>query len=212
MSVSAAASSLTRHRSFVRFWCARTFTNGAYMMQGVAVGWQIYALTNDPLDLGLVGLVQFFPLLATSIIAGQVLDLFDRRMVAGVCQVGKALAALAKIGAAPAQTPASPPPSDVRAAKAVVSPAPPPAGSVANVVQTGGPNKAGNTPVVQIFGPRPPINGVAQVQPTTNVPAAMPTWRSGSRPPARQSTRVITGPNLWSGCMRPRRASIRAGT
>src|ERR1700704_387693 len=95
MSATADASSLTRHRSFVRFWCARTFTNGAFMMQGVAVGWQIYALTNDPLDLGLVGLVQFFPLLATSIIAGQVLDLFDRRMVAGVCQVGKALAALA---------------------------------------------------------------------------------------------------------------------
>jgi MFS family permease len=90
-----AASSLTHHRSFVRFWCARTFTNGAYMMQGVAVGWQIYALTNDPLDLGLVGLVQFFPLLATSIIAGQLLDLFDRRTVASVCQVGKALAALA---------------------------------------------------------------------------------------------------------------------
>ena len=90
-----AASSLTRHRSFVRFWCARTFTNGAFMMQGVAVGWQIYALTNDPLDLGLVGLVQFFPLLATSIVAGQVLALFDRRVVASVCQVGKALAALA---------------------------------------------------------------------------------------------------------------------
>jgi len=95
MSATAAASSLTRHRSFVRFWCARTFTNGAFMMQGVAVGWQIYALTNDPLDLGLVGLVQFFPLLATSIIAGQVLDLFDRRAVASACQVGKALAALA---------------------------------------------------------------------------------------------------------------------
>ena len=77
-----ADSSLTRHRSFVRFWCARTFTNGAFMMQGVAVGWQIYALTNDPLDLGLVGLVQFFPLIATSVIAGQVLDLFDRRVVA----------------------------------------------------------------------------------------------------------------------------------
>jgi MFS family permease len=90
-----AASSLLRHRSFVRFWCARTFTNGAFMMQGVAVGWQIYALTNDPLDLGLVGLVQFFPLIATSILAGQVLDLFDRRMVAAACQIGKAAAALA---------------------------------------------------------------------------------------------------------------------
>jgi MFS family permease len=88
-------SRLTRHRSFVLFWCARTSTNGAFMMQGVAVGWQIYELTNDPFDLGLVGLVQFFPLLATSVIAGQVLDLFDRRVVAAVCQVGKALAALA---------------------------------------------------------------------------------------------------------------------
>ena len=84
---------LTGHRSFVLFWCARTFTNGAYMMQGVAVGWQIYELTNNPLDLGLVGLVQFFPLIAMSIIAGQVLDLFDRRVIAGVCQIGKALAA-----------------------------------------------------------------------------------------------------------------------
>src|SRR6202158_3435271 len=93
-----AAASPTRllcHRSFVRFWCARTFTNGAFMMQGVAVGWQMYDLTNNPLDLGLVGLVQFFPLIATSVIAGQVLDLFDRRMIAAACQIGKALAALA---------------------------------------------------------------------------------------------------------------------
>jgi MFS family permease len=97
MSEPAAASPtrLLRHRSFVRFWCARTFTNGAFMMQGVAVGWQMYDLTNNPLDLGLVGLVQFFPLIATSVIAGQVLDLFDRRMIAAACQIGKALAALA---------------------------------------------------------------------------------------------------------------------
>src|SRR5262252_8951125 len=91
----AAASSLTRHPSFVLFWCARTFTNGAYMMQGVAVGWQIYELTNDPFDLGLVGLVQFVPLVALSVIIGQVADRFDRRIVVATCQVCKALAALA---------------------------------------------------------------------------------------------------------------------
>jgi MFS family permease len=92
---SPAAASLTQHRSFVLFWCARTLTNGAYMMQGVAVGWQIYELTNDPFDLGLVGLVQFVPLVAFSLVIGQVADLFDRRVVVGACQVGKALAALA---------------------------------------------------------------------------------------------------------------------
>jgi MFS family permease len=90
----AAASSLTRHPSFVLFWFARTFTNGAYMMQGVAVGWQIYELTNDPFDLGLVGLAQFVPLIGFSLIIGQVADLFDRRLVVATCQVGKAVAAL----------------------------------------------------------------------------------------------------------------------
>src|ERR1700755_667038 len=90
-----AASSLLRHRSFVRFWSARTFTNGAFMMQGVAVGWQIYDLTNNPLDLGLVGLVQFFPLVALRVIIGPVAERFDRRVVAAISQVGKGLAALA---------------------------------------------------------------------------------------------------------------------
>jgi len=91
----AAASSLTRHPSFVLFWCARTFTNGAYMMQGVAVGWQIYELTNDPFDLGLVGLAQFVPLVGFSLIIGKVADLFDRRLVVASCQLTKAVAALA---------------------------------------------------------------------------------------------------------------------
>ena len=89
-----ASARLTRHRSFVLFWCARTFSNGAFMMQGVAVGWQIYDLTNDPLDLGLVGLMQFFPLIALALVIGQVADRCDRRLVAAVSQVGKALAAL----------------------------------------------------------------------------------------------------------------------
>ena len=89
-----ASTRLTQHRAFVLFWCARTFSNGAFMMQGVAVGWQIYALTNDPFDLGLVGLVQFFPLIAMAVIVGQVLDVFDRRKIAAACQLGKALAAL----------------------------------------------------------------------------------------------------------------------
>ncbi len=93
--LAASSTHLTRQRPFVLFWSARTFTNGAYMMQAVAVGWQIYDLTNDPLDLGLVGLVQFFPLIAMSIVAGQLLDLFDRRAIACLCQAGKALAALA---------------------------------------------------------------------------------------------------------------------
>jgi MFS family permease len=39
--------------------------------------------------------VQFFPLVALSVVIGHVADLFDRRIVVATCQIGKALAALA---------------------------------------------------------------------------------------------------------------------
>jgi len=91
----ASSSRLTRQRSFVLFWCARTLSNGGFMMQGVAVGWQIYELTGDPMDLGLVGLAQFFPVVVLSVVIGQIADRFDRRAVAAFSQAAKALAALA---------------------------------------------------------------------------------------------------------------------
>jgi hypothetical protein len=51
---------------------------------------------------------------------------------------------------------------------------------LANVVAVGGPNPAGNTAVIQVFGPRPKINGVSQVQPSTNLlPAGMPGGNKG---------------------------------
>ena len=86
---------LLGHRSFVFYWCVRTATNGAFMMQSVAVGWQIYELTGSALDLGLVGLVQFFPVVVLGILVGHIADRYDRRVVVGICQVVKALAAAA---------------------------------------------------------------------------------------------------------------------
>jgi MFS family permease len=86
--------SLLRHRSFVLFWCARTSTSGAYQMQAVAIGWQLYDMTNDPFDLGLVGLMQFFPVVVLALVIGQTVDHFDRRVIAATCQVVKALCAI----------------------------------------------------------------------------------------------------------------------
>ena len=93
--ISVAPPALLVQRSFVLYWCMRTFTNGAYMMQAVAVGWQIYDLTGSALDLGLVGLVQFVPSVLLAVVVGPVIDRYDRRAVARTCQIGKALAALA---------------------------------------------------------------------------------------------------------------------
>ena len=86
---------LIGHRAFVIYWCVRTFTNGAYWMQAVAVGWQIYDLTGSALDLGLVGLVQFVPFVLLAVVVGPVIDRYDRRAIARICQIVKALAALA---------------------------------------------------------------------------------------------------------------------
>src|SRR5262245_34942216 len=93
--LAASQSSLLGYRSFVAYWGARTATNGAYQMQAVAVGWQIYELTGSAFDLGLVGLVQFFPVVVLGIVIGYMADRYDRRVVVGTCQVVKALAAAA---------------------------------------------------------------------------------------------------------------------
>ena len=48
-------------------------------MVGVAVGWQVYAIHGNPLDLGLVGLAEFIPLLLVALPAGQLADRMSRR-------------------------------------------------------------------------------------------------------------------------------------
>ena len=69
------------YANFRRFALARFFSTLAWQMTGVAVGWQIYALTHNALDLGLIGLAQFLPFLCLILPAGHVADRFDRRRV-----------------------------------------------------------------------------------------------------------------------------------
>ena len=86
--------SLKRHKPFALFWVMRVTTTAAYFMQSVAIGWQIYEMTGNPLDLGLVGLVQFFPLVLLAVVVGQIIDRYDRRAIARSCQIVKAVCAL----------------------------------------------------------------------------------------------------------------------
>jgi MFS family permease len=56
-------------------------------MTAVAVGWQVYAIDNDPFDLGLIGLAEFLPLLLFALPAGQLADRLPRRLVFAVSLV-----------------------------------------------------------------------------------------------------------------------------
>jgi MFS family permease len=87
--------SILRHRPFVLYWSARTCASMGFQMLGVAVAWQMYALTGSALDLGLVGLVQFVPAAAFMLVAGQIADRYDRRRLLQICQIVEALAAAA---------------------------------------------------------------------------------------------------------------------
>src|SRR5262245_43541183 len=93
--------SLLRERPFVQFWIARFASMNALQMQAVAVGWQMYDLTGNPLDLGLVGLVQFVPSFLLVLIAGHFADRHDRRRIIAVAQaVAGAASLLLTVGTA----------------------------------------------------------------------------------------------------------------
>ena len=86
--------SLFRHTAFTRFWVGDIASTFANQMLVLAVGWQIYDITNSALSLGLVGLAHFGAQLLFTLPAGHVADRYDRRHVAMICQMVQCVAAL----------------------------------------------------------------------------------------------------------------------
>lgn len=92
---SSPAISLLRHPAYVRFLYVRVAASIAQQIQVVAVGWQMYELTNSPFHLGLIGLVQFIPAVGLFVFTGHVADRYDRRWVTFLAQLIEALAVAA---------------------------------------------------------------------------------------------------------------------
>jgi MFS family permease len=90
--------SALRHPHFARFLSARFLSTLAVQMQSVAVGWQVYDVTGDVRDLGLIGLAQFLPFVALVLPAGQVADRHDRRRILAICYSVEVLCALLLLG------------------------------------------------------------------------------------------------------------------
>jgi MFS family permease len=66
---------------FRLFLTFRFFTTLAIQMQGLIVGWQMYELTKDPLALGLIGLAEALPNIATALFAGHAADRYNRKHI-----------------------------------------------------------------------------------------------------------------------------------
>ena len=83
---------------FRRFLVAHFTTTLGIQIQGVVVAWQMYLDTRDPLSLGLIGLAEALPNIATALFGGHVADRTDRRRLALAATSVLLVGAVALIG------------------------------------------------------------------------------------------------------------------
>jgi len=80
-------------KGFLRYWLALLLAGLSVQIQTVAVGWQLYDMTRDPLNLGFVGLSQFLPALLLVLVTGAASDRYSRRTILAVCLLAEAACA-----------------------------------------------------------------------------------------------------------------------
>lgn len=84
--------------AYVKYISALLCHSFAAQIMTIAISWQVYDITRNPWDLGLIGLSQFLPALMLVLVTGLVADRFNRRVVIGIClfvEMGCAVAFIA---------------------------------------------------------------------------------------------------------------------
>jgi MFS family permease len=80
---------------FRRYLIISYLVNMGTAGQGLAIGWEIYARTDEAFALGMVGLVQAVPMLLFTLPAGYLADVFDRRKLMMLSLGGATLTSIA---------------------------------------------------------------------------------------------------------------------
>ena len=75
-----------RHRDFRLFWIGLILSSVGSQFTQVAMAWQIYELTNSPLQIGLIGLVRAVPQMVILLFGGLLADAMNRRKLMMVTQ------------------------------------------------------------------------------------------------------------------------------
>jgi MFS family permease len=94
-----------RHRDFRLFWTGLLLSSVGSQFTTVAMAWQIYELTDSPLQIGLIGLARAVPQMAILLFGGLLADAMNRRRLLMLTQaslfgVSGALALLTLAGSA----------------------------------------------------------------------------------------------------------------
>ena len=74
-----------RFKEFNLFLLMRFFLVFAWSMQFVVIEWQVYALTKDPLSLGIIGLMEIIPAFTMALFAGHIVDQSEKRNLLAIC-------------------------------------------------------------------------------------------------------------------------------
>lgn len=74
-----------RYREFNLFILVRFALVFAWSMQFIIIEWQVYALTKDPLYIGLIGLMEIIPALGMALFAGHIVDQKEKRNLLALC-------------------------------------------------------------------------------------------------------------------------------
>ncbi|WP_425076321.1 MFS transporter [Psychroserpens sp. S379A] len=74
-----------RYREFNIFILVRFALVFAWSMQFVIIEWQVYALTKDPLYIGIIGLMEIIPALGMALFAGHIVDQREKRNLLALC-------------------------------------------------------------------------------------------------------------------------------
>lgn len=75
-----------RHRDFRLFWIGLLLSSVGSQFTTVAMAWQIYELTNSPLQIGMIGLVRAVPQMVILLFGGLLADAINRRKLMMITQ------------------------------------------------------------------------------------------------------------------------------
>jgi predicted MFS family arabinose efflux permease len=84
-----------RHADFRRFYAAQLVSQVGTWMQSIGQAWLVLSLTDSPFRLGLIGTLQFGPMLAFSLVTGALADRMPKRRLLMATQTALAVQALA---------------------------------------------------------------------------------------------------------------------
>lgn len=74
-----------RFKEFNTFLLMRFLLVFGWSMQFIVIEWQVYSITKNPLSLGIIGLMEFFPAFFMALFAGHIVDQKEKRNLLILC-------------------------------------------------------------------------------------------------------------------------------